>query len=99
MPAKWKAAESRVPAKEAASKKKLLSEITKYKISASLYFILTFTIIGFSIVSLVQGFVNQFDGKTTLAFAYYFATPLLVFVSYIAYMKAHYKLRVIAMAR
>jgi len=55
--------------------------------------------VGFAIVALVNGIKVQVDGNIFLGFLFYFAAPLLIFVSYLAYQKAHYKLRVIALAR
>lgn len=72
---------------------------TEYKLLAVLYFFIAFLLVGFAIVSLVQGIKTQIAGDTMLGFALYFATPLLVFVSYLSYQKAHYKLHVLAMAR
>jgi len=71
----------------------------EYKLSAAFHFILTFSLVGFAIVSLVQGVKMQFAGDTLMGFALYFTAPLLVFVSYLTYTKAHYKLRVLALAR
>jgi hypothetical protein len=72
---------------------------TEYKLSAIIYFMIAFVLVGFAIVSLVQGVKTQFAGDTLFGFALYIATPLLVFVSYLSYQKAHYKLHVLAMAR
>ena len=71
----------------------------EYQLMAALHFIITFVLVGFSIVSLVQGIKLQFGGEIFMGFLFYFAAPLLIFVSYLAYQKAHYKLRVIALAR
>ncbi len=71
---------------------------TEYKISAILHFVITFSLVGFAIVSLVRGIQVQFAGDTVIGFMFYFAAPLMVFVSYLTYKKAHYKLKVLAMA-
>ncbi len=77
----------------------VLGTKTEYKISSVVHFLITFTLVGFAIVSLVQGIKVQFGGDTALGFMFYFATPLIIFVSYLAYKKAHYKLKVLALAR
>ena len=77
----------------------MLGEKASYKASAFLYFSVTFTIIGFAIVSLVQGIRMQFSGNTPFALALYISAPLLVFASYMSFQKAYYKLRVLSMAR
>ena len=76
-----------------------ITDKIEYKSLAALYFIITFTFVGFAIVSLVNGIKVQFEGDTLLGFLFYFSAPLLIFVSYLTYQKAHYKLRVIALAR
>ncbi len=76
----------------------LIGAKTEYKFSAIFHFVMTFTLVGFAIVSLVNGIKLQFEGETIMGFLFYIATPLLVFVSYLTYQKAHYKLRVLAMA-
>jgi hypothetical protein len=75
------------------------SDKIEYNALAALYFLITFVLVGFAIVSLVNGIKLQFAGETLLGFLFYFAAPLLIFVSYLTYQKAHYKLRVIALAR
>ena len=77
----------------------LFGQKTEYKFSAIAHFVITFVIIGFAIVSLVHGIKVQFSGNTLLGFLFYFVAPLLVFISYLTYKKAHYKLRVLALAR
>ncbi len=76
-----------------------ITDKIEYKSLAVLYFIITFTFVGFAIVSLVHGIKVQFEGNTLLGFLLYFAAPLLIFISYLTYQKAHYKLRIIALAR
>jgi len=76
-----------------------MDNLTPYKVWAAVYFIIAFCLIGFAIVSLVQGLTNQFEGKMPAAFVFYFITPFLVFISYLSYLKAHMKLRVVAMAK
>jgi len=76
-----------------------INDKLEYNASAALYFLITFTLVGFAIVALVNGIKVQFDGDTMLGFLFYFSAPLLIFVSYLTYQKAHYKLRVIALAR
>ncbi len=71
----------------------------EYKVLATIYFIVTFILIGFAIVSLVQGFVSQVAGGTIVALLYYVVTPFLVMGSYLTFNKGYYKLRVIAMSR
>lgn len=71
----------------------------EYNFLALVYFLITFILIGFAMVAVVQGIKLQFGGETFIGFLFYFAAPLLIFVSYLAYQKAHYKLRVIALAR
>ena len=76
------------------------SEKFKYKVSIAIHFIFTFLLVSFAIVSLVQGIKLQFlEGSTLFGFLFYFATPVMVFVSYLTYRRAHYKLDVIAMSR
>ena len=70
----------------------------EYNFLAALYFLITFTLIGFAMVAIVQGIKFQFGGETLIGFLFYFAAPLLIFVSYLSYQKAHYKLNVIALA-
>ena len=69
---------------------------TVYKLSVAVHFVITFLLIAFSIVSLVQGIKVHFEGNTFLALGFYIATPLMVFVSFLSYQKAHYKLKVLA---
>ena len=76
-----------------------LSDKIEYKALAALHFIISFILVGFAIVALVNGIKVQVDGNIFLGFLFYFAAPLLIFVSYLTYQKAHYKLRVIALAR
>lgn len=71
----------------------------EYNVLAAVYFIITFTLVGFAMVAVVQGIKLQFGGETITGFLFYFAAPLLIFVSYLSYQKAHYKLGVIALAR
>ncbi len=70
-----------------------------YKLSALIHFLATFLLVSFSIIALVQGIKLQFSGDTYFAITLYFATPLMVYVSFLSFQKAHYKLRVLAMAR
>ena len=77
----------------------VMGEKISYKFSIALHFVLTFLLVSFSIVALVQGIRMQFAGETALGLAFYFTMPLLVFVSYLAYRKAHYQLGVLAMSR
>jgi len=72
---------------------------TSYKISVAVHFIITFFLVGFGIVSLVHGIKMQFFGDTITGFLFYFSTPLLIFVSFLTYKKAHYKLKVLALAK
>ena len=76
-----------------------MDNLMPYKFWSAVYFIIAFCLIGFAIVSLVQGLTSQFEGEMPAAFVFYFITPFLVFISYLAYMKAHIKLRVVAMAK
>ena len=76
-----------------------LNDKIEYNAMAAMHFIITFTLVGFAIVALVNGIKVQFDGNILLGFLFYFAAPLLIFVSYLTYQKAHYKLRVISLAR
>ena len=76
-----------------------ITDKIEYKTLSALYFVITFTFVGFAIVALVNGIKIQFEGATLFGFLFYFAAPLLIFVSYLTYQKAHYKLRVIALAR
>lgn len=71
----------------------------EYNLMALLYFIFTFILVGFSIVTLVQGFFIQANGSMLIALAYYAATPLMIFASYFTFSKGYYKLHVLAMAR
>lgn len=71
----------------------------EYNFLAAAYFVITFTLIGFAMVAVVQGIKLQFSGETLPGFLFYFAAPLMVFASYLSYQKAHYKLNVIALAR
>ncbi len=71
----------------------------EYNLFATLYFISTFILVGFSIVTLVQGFFIQANGSMLIALAYYAATPLMIFASYFTFSKGYYKLHVLAMAR
>jgi hypothetical protein len=70
-----------------------------YKLSALAHFLVTFLLVSFSIISLVQGIKLQFAGDTYFAITLYFATPLMVYISFLSFQKAHYKLRILAMAR
>jgi hypothetical protein len=71
----------------------------EYNLFATLYFVSTFILVGFSIVTLVQGFFIQANGSMLIALAYYAATPLMIFASYFTFSKGYYKLRVLALAR
>ena len=72
---------------------------TEYKVLSAVYFIATFVLIGFAIISLVQGFVSQISGAMTTALLYYITTPFLVMGSYLTFSKGYYKLRVLAMSK
>ncbi len=76
-----------------------MEEKSTYKVSVAAHFLVTFLLVSFAIVSLVQGIKMQFDGSTYISIAFYFATPIMVFVSYVAYKQAHYKLGVLALSR
>ena len=71
----------------------------RYKALAVIYFGVTFTLVGFAIVSLVQGIKLQFAENIAESLAFYVVTPLLVFVSYLSYKKAHYKIEVLARSK
>jgi hypothetical protein len=73
-----------------------MDSTTKYKVSAAFYFIITLFLVGFAIVSLVQGIRMQFVEDLVQAFMFYIVTLLLVFVSYVSYRKAHHKFFVLS---
>ena len=68
----------------------------EYKIMSAAYFVLTFVLIGFAIVSLVQGFVNQVAGGLFAALFFYMATPFIILASYLTFGKGYHKLKVLA---
>ena len=72
---------------------------TTYAFKAGLYYGATILLIGFAIVSLVQGFFVQSSGNTFIALLHYLASALMVIFSYFSHKKASYKMHVLHMSR
>ena len=59
-----------------------------YTLKTGFFFIFTVLLVGFAIVALVQGIVIQFQGVIVPAILFYFASIILVVVSYVSFRKA-----------
>ena len=68
-------------------------------IKTALFFLATVILVGFSIVTMVQGIMEQYRGIFVPAFVFYVVTIAFIVGSYISYKKASHMMYVLHASR
>ncbi len=76
-----------------------MDEKKGYTIKTALFFFATVVLVGFSIVTMVQGIMEQYRGIFIPAFIFYVVTVTFIVGSFLSYKKANHMLNVLNTSR